>query len=84
MDKIEMNCIWVILKKVSPMFFKFMANRLDKHPKITWPSPFNRTLCVGYKNWLCGCVVHKRTCDHKLLLIRVVIVIAIHTVDLYH
>ena len=30
MDKIETDCIWVILKKVDPAFFKFMANRLNK------------------------------------------------------
>ena len=30
MDKIETNCIWVILKKVGLTFFKFMLNRLDK------------------------------------------------------
>ena len=29
-DKIETDCIWVILMKVGPMFLKFMANRLDK------------------------------------------------------
>ena len=30
MDKIETECIWVILEKVDPTFFKLMANRLDK------------------------------------------------------
>ena len=30
MDKIETDCVWVILKKVGPTFFKFTANRLDK------------------------------------------------------
>ena len=30
MDKIETGCIWVILKKVGPTFFKLMANRLDE------------------------------------------------------
>ena len=30
MDKIETDCIWVILKKVGPTFFKFMASCLDK------------------------------------------------------
>ena len=30
MDKIDTDCIWVILKKVGPAFLKFMANRLDK------------------------------------------------------
>ena len=30
MDKIETDCIFVILIKVGPTFFKFMANRLDK------------------------------------------------------
>ena len=29
MDKIETDCIWVILTKVAPTFFKLMANRLD-------------------------------------------------------
>ena len=29
MDKIETDCIWVILKKGGPTFFKFVANRLD-------------------------------------------------------
>ena len=29
-DKIETDCIWVILKKVGLAFFTFMANRLDK------------------------------------------------------
>ena len=30
MDKIETDCIWVILTKVGPTFSKFMANSLDK------------------------------------------------------
>ena len=30
MDKIETDCIWVILKNCWPTFFKFMANHLDK------------------------------------------------------
>ena len=30
MDKIETYCVWVILNKVDPTFFKFMLNRLDK------------------------------------------------------
>ena len=31
MDKIERDCIWVILpKEVGPTFFKFTVNRLDK------------------------------------------------------
>ena len=30
MDKIKTDCLWVILKKVGPTFFKFTANRLDK------------------------------------------------------
>ena len=29
MDKIEMDCIGVILKEVGPTFFKCMANGLD-------------------------------------------------------
>ena len=30
MDKIETDCIWVILKKKTAQRPKFMANRLDK------------------------------------------------------
>ena len=30
MDKIEKDCIWVMLKTIGPTFFKSMANRLDK------------------------------------------------------
>ena len=31
MDKIETDCVWVILKKgVVRPFFKFMSNRIDK------------------------------------------------------
>ena len=30
MDKIETDCIWVILNEVGLTFFKFMVNRQDK------------------------------------------------------
>ena len=30
MDKIETDCIWVVLKKVCPTLFKFIPNRLGK------------------------------------------------------
>ena len=29
MEKIETDCIWVILKKVGSSFFEFISNRLD-------------------------------------------------------
>ena len=30
MEKIETDCIWVILKEVGPTFFKVMANHLHE------------------------------------------------------
>ena len=29
-DKTETDCIWMIMKKLDPIFFKFTGNRLDK------------------------------------------------------